>query len=104
MLKVNVVVPFHKNVCSQCHTIPKSKEWATAPDTGKFYSLFVFLSFRLSLFLYFWDERQRGYAFNKKDLIPLLNASVVIPFHKNVCLLSRSQSNYPAPICFSNLT
>ena len=53
MLKVNVVVPFHKNVCSQCHTIPKSKEWATAPGTGKLYSLFVFLSFRLSLFLYF---------------------------------------------------
>ncbi len=36
LLKANVVVPFHKNVCPQCHTIPKSKEWATAPDTGKF--------------------------------------------------------------------
>jgi hypothetical protein len=36
MLKVNMVVPFHKNVCPQCHTTPKSKEWATAADTGKF--------------------------------------------------------------------
>jgi hypothetical protein len=53
LLKANVVVPFHKHVCPLCHTIPKSKEWATAPDTGKFYSLFVFLSFCLSLFLYF---------------------------------------------------
>ena len=53
LLNASVVIPFHKNVCPQCHTIPKSKEWATAPDIGKFYSLFVFLSFRLSLFLYF---------------------------------------------------
>jgi hypothetical protein len=53
LLKANVVVPFHKNVCPQCHTIPKSKEWATAPDTGKLFILFVFLSFHLSAFLYF---------------------------------------------------
>jgi hypothetical protein len=53
LLKANVVVPFHKNVCPQCHTIPKSKEWATAADTGKFYSLFVFLSFPFYIFLYF---------------------------------------------------
>jgi len=68
LLKANVVVPFHKHVCPLCHTIPKSKEWATAPDTGKFYSLFVFLSFRLSVFLYFWDQRERGDAFNKKRI------------------------------------
>jgi len=66
MLNANMVVPLIKNVCPQCHTIPMSKEWATAADTGKFYSLFVFLSFRLSLFLYFWDQREHSDASNKK--------------------------------------
>jgi len=27
LLKSNVVIPFHKMVCSQCHAIPKAKEW-----------------------------------------------------------------------------
>jgi len=29
LLKKKVVIPFHKMVCSQCHAIPKAKEWLT---------------------------------------------------------------------------
>jgi hypothetical protein len=36
MLKNNTVIPFHKKVCSQCHAIPKSKEWVKAPVTGEY--------------------------------------------------------------------
>ena len=35
MLKSGVVIPFHKKVCSQCHAIPKSKEWTKARVSGK---------------------------------------------------------------------
>jgi len=27
LMKSNTVIPFHKNVCPQCHKIPHSKEW-----------------------------------------------------------------------------
>ena len=37
MLKSNVVIPFHKMVCSQCHAIPKAKEW-----TEDFAGLIIF--------------------------------------------------------------
>lgn len=30
LLKNKIVIPFHKQVCSQCHTIPHSKEWLQA--------------------------------------------------------------------------
>jgi hypothetical protein len=30
LLKSQVVIPFHKMVCTQCHAIPKAKEWRTA--------------------------------------------------------------------------
>jgi len=30
LLKNGTVIPFHKNVCPQCHKIPKSKEWLEA--------------------------------------------------------------------------
>ncbi len=36
LLKNNTVIPFHKKVCSQCHAIPKSKEWIKAPVTGDY--------------------------------------------------------------------
>jgi hypothetical protein len=51
LLNASVIIPFHKNVCPQCHTIPKSKEWATAADTSKIVCLSVFTPFSLSLFL-----------------------------------------------------
>jgi len=35
LLKTNVVIPFHKMVCSQCHAIPKAKEWREDPLTGE---------------------------------------------------------------------
>ena len=35
LLKNNTVIPFHKKVCSQCHAIPKSKEWLKAPVLSK---------------------------------------------------------------------
>lgn len=31
LLKNKIVIPFHKQVCSQCHSIPHSKEWLLAP-------------------------------------------------------------------------
>ena len=31
LLKSKVVIPFHKLVCSQCHSIPKAQEWITDP-------------------------------------------------------------------------
>ena len=34
MLKENIVIPFHKKVCSQCHAIPKSREWLKSPVSG----------------------------------------------------------------------
>jgi len=30
LMKSNTVIPFHKNVCPQCHKIPHSKEWLEA--------------------------------------------------------------------------
>jgi len=30
LMKNNTVIPFHKNVCPQCHKIPHSKEWLEA--------------------------------------------------------------------------
>jgi len=33
LLKKKVVIPFHKQVCSQCHKIPHSKEWLETPPT-----------------------------------------------------------------------
>ncbi len=33
LLKSNIVIPFHKMVCSQCHAIPKAKEWRVEPLT-----------------------------------------------------------------------
>ncbi len=69
-LNANVVIMFLKHVCPQCHTIPKSKEWATVPNTGKFFCLFVCLSSPLSLFTYFWG--------------------LVIPLNTYVCLQCRT--------------
>lgn len=40
LLNKKVVIPFHKMVCSQCHAIPKAKEWLTDPISG---NLFFFL-------------------------------------------------------------
>ena len=34
LLKNGTVIPFHKKVCSQCHAIPKSKEWMRHPASG----------------------------------------------------------------------
>lgn len=31
LIKKNIVIPFHKKVCSQCHAIPHSKEWLSSP-------------------------------------------------------------------------
>ena len=33
-LKTKVVLPFHKLICSQCHSIPKAKEWLSDPLSG----------------------------------------------------------------------
>ena len=30
LLKSNIVIPFHKTVCPQCHKIPKALEWPQA--------------------------------------------------------------------------
>ncbi len=35
LLKSKIVIPFHKMVCSQCHAIPKAKEWMTEQVSGK---------------------------------------------------------------------
>ena len=37
LLNKKVVIPFHKMVCSQCHAIPKAKEWLTDPISGNLY-------------------------------------------------------------------
>jgi len=33
LMKKKIVIPFHKQVCSQCHRIPHSKEWLEAKPT-----------------------------------------------------------------------
>lgn len=33
MLGNKSAIPFHKYVCSDCHRIPRAKEWMTAPVT-----------------------------------------------------------------------
>jgi hypothetical protein len=35
MLGQNIVIPFHINVCPECHAIPNSNEWAQANVSGK---------------------------------------------------------------------
>ena len=40
LLKSNIVIPFGKNVCPHCHTIPKALEWPEAeikPGLNIFY-------------------------------------------------------------------
>ena len=39
LLKSKVVIPFHKLVCSQCHSIPKAQEWITDATTGKIWKI-----------------------------------------------------------------
>jgi len=34
LLNNKTVIPFHKKVCSECHSIPKSKEWAESSTQG----------------------------------------------------------------------
>ena len=34
LLKSKIVIPFHKMVCSQCHAIPKAKEWTEDAGSG----------------------------------------------------------------------
>lgn len=41
LLKKKIVIPFHKKVCSECHSIPKAKEWAETPADGQFLFLDV---------------------------------------------------------------
>lgn len=33
MLKNETAIPFHKQVCSPCHSIPRTKEWCEAAET-----------------------------------------------------------------------
>ena len=35
LLNSKVVIPFHKMVCTQCHAIPKAKEWMSNQVSGK---------------------------------------------------------------------
>lgn len=32
-LRTGKAIPFHQRVCSQCHSIPKAKEWVAANET-----------------------------------------------------------------------
>jgi len=41
LLNKKVVIPFHKMVCSQCHAIPKAKEWLTDPISDELHVFHV---------------------------------------------------------------
>ena len=64
LLKSNIVIPFHKNVCPQCHTIPKALEWPEAeikPGLNIFYVGKRIKPFQLWEPIYIGTNQEPGY-------------------------------------------
>lgn len=38
-LRTGKAIPFHQRVCSQCHSIPRAKEWVATNETDRTYTL-----------------------------------------------------------------